>query len=45
MNVNFGVDHRYIDGGKAKKFMSAFRSVFEDPRSFLKSPNKMEEKK
>lgn len=35
MNCNFTVDHRYVDGGKAKKFTSAFQSVFENPEKFL----------
>lgn len=31
MNCNFAVDHRYIDGGKAKKFVSTFGKIFENP--------------
>lgn len=37
MNVNFIVDHRYIDGGNAKTFMKSFRYVFDNPEKFLKS--------
>lgn len=31
INCNFVVDHRYVDGGRAKTFVQAFRSVFEKP--------------
>ena len=31
VNCNFVVDHRYIDGGKAKTLVKAFKSVFENP--------------
>ena len=31
MNVNFVVDHRYVDGGRAKDFVPAFKEVFENP--------------
>jgi len=42
------VDHRYIDGGKAKTFTSRFRDVFENPELYLDSsgpgPQKVEAK-
>jgi hypothetical protein len=31
MNVNIVLDHRYIDGGKAKKLIPAFERVFSSP--------------
>ena len=31
VNCNFTVDHRYIDGGRAKNFVPAFKRVFENP--------------
>lgn len=31
MNVNFAVDHRYIDGGRCKNLIVAFKRVFEKP--------------
>jgi pyruvate/2-oxoglutarate dehydrogenase complex dihydrolipoamide acyltransferase (E2) component len=37
MNVNFVVDHRYVDGGKCTKLVPAFRKVMEEPELFLKS--------
>ena len=36
MNVNFVVDHRYVDGGRAKTFVKAFKQVFENPEQYLK---------
>jgi len=30
-NINFAVDHRYIDGGKCKKLIPAFLHIFEEP--------------
>jgi pyruvate/2-oxoglutarate dehydrogenase complex dihydrolipoamide acyltransferase (E2) component len=30
-NMNFAVDHRYIDGGKCKKLIPAFLNIFEEP--------------
>lgn len=48
INCNFVVDHRYIDGGKAKTFTSRFRDVFENPELYLDSsgpgPQKVEAK-
>lgn len=37
MNCNFVVDHRYVDGGRAKNLVPAFKRVFENPEIFLKS--------
>ena len=34
-NINFSVDHRYIDGGKCKNLISTFLNVFENPESYL----------
>ena len=31
VNCNFSVDHRFIDGGRAKTFIKAFKRVFENP--------------
>ena len=31
MNVNFTVDHRYVEGGSAKYFLPTFRRVFDHP--------------
>ena len=36
MNVNFVVDHRYVDGGRAKTFVKAFKEVFENPEKYVK---------
>ena len=30
-NINFVVDHRYVDGGKCKNLVSTFMHVFESP--------------
>lgn len=30
-NMNFAVDHRYVDGGRCKNLIPAFLSIFEDP--------------
>lgn len=35
MNCNFVADHRYIDGGRCKNLMKAFRDVFENPEKYL----------
>jgi pyruvate dehydrogenase E2 component (dihydrolipoamide acetyltransferase) len=37
MNCNFAVDHRYIDGGKCKQLIPAFRHVFEHPEEYMDS--------
>ncbi len=29
--ANFVVDHRYVDGGRCKNLMPAFKSVFDNP--------------
>ena len=34
MIANFVVDHRYLDGAKAKKMIPNFVKVFEDPWSY-----------
>ena len=46
-NVNFVVDHRYVDGAKCKHLVATFRKVFEAPEDYLKSNArpKEEEKK
>jgi pyruvate/2-oxoglutarate dehydrogenase complex dihydrolipoamide acyltransferase (E2) component len=31
MNLNFVVDHRYIDGARAKNFTNIFTSIFNHP--------------
>lgn len=41
MYCNFVVDHRYIDGGKAKTFIKAFRHVFEHPELYVESSGPM----
>lgn len=33
-NVNFTVDHRFLDGGKSKKIHAAMDSVFLNPAAF-----------
>ncbi len=35
INCNFVVDHRYIDGGRAKTFVKVFRHVFENPELYV----------
>ncbi len=35
MNCNFVTDHRYIDGGKCKTLIPAFRHVFEHPEEYM----------
>lgn len=37
MNCNFVVDHRYVDGAKAKGFVKIFRHVFENPELYIDS--------
>ncbi len=40
VNVNFAVDHRYVDGGRCKNLVSSFKSVFENPEQYLRAdPN------
>lgn len=34
--INFTVDHRYIDGGKAAKIPVAFERVFTEPEHFIR---------
>ena len=35
MQVNFTVDHRYVDGGRAKTFVEAFKRVFQNPEKYV----------
>ena len=37
VNCNFSVDHRFIDGGRAKTFIKAFKRVFENPENYVDS--------
>lgn len=37
MNCNFVVDHRYVDGGKAKTFVKKFTGVFDNPEPYVNS--------
>jgi pyruvate/2-oxoglutarate dehydrogenase complex dihydrolipoamide acyltransferase (E2) component len=34
VNLNFTVDHRYIDGGKSKGLLDAIYKVFDKPNEF-----------
>lgn len=34
MTTNFIVDHRYLDGGKAKKLIPSFMKVFQNPEAY-----------
>jgi pyruvate/2-oxoglutarate dehydrogenase complex dihydrolipoamide acyltransferase (E2) component len=43
MNINFTVDHRYVDGGKAVKMPSAFEKVFREPEAFIRKNFKPED--
>jgi len=36
ININFTVDHRYVDGGKAAKMPGAFERVFREPELFIR---------
>lgn len=38
--MNFSVDHRYVDGGRCKKLIPAFMSIFEDPEKYLRAEKK-----
>jgi pyruvate/2-oxoglutarate dehydrogenase complex dihydrolipoamide acyltransferase (E2) component len=31
INMNFVVDHRYVDGGRCTKLVPALKEVFEHP--------------
>jgi pyruvate/2-oxoglutarate dehydrogenase complex dihydrolipoamide acyltransferase (E2) component len=42
VNINFTVDHRYIDGGKAAKMSPAFERVFSEPELFVRRNFKLE---
>ena len=35
MMVNIGIDHRFVDGGRAKNFVRRFKAVFENPENFI----------
>lgn len=37
MTVNFIVDHRYLDGAKAKSLIPNFLKVFENPEKYSSS--------
>ncbi|KAL4493538.1 hypothetical protein ABPG72_007546 [Tetrahymena utriculariae] len=46
MNINLTIDHRFIDGGKAKSLNTSFKEVFEHPEKFFDCEQpKYEEKK
>lgn len=45
VNCNFVVDHRYIDGGKAKTFIQTFRKIFENPELYVDTCGPETEKK
>lgn len=34
VNLNFTVDHRFIDGGSAKKLVIAIEEVFNNPEKY-----------
>ena len=34
MNINFVVDHRYVDGAKAKKFTEVIKRIFDNPEKY-----------
>lgn len=36
VNLNFTVDHRYIDGGRSKGLLNAIYDVFENPEKYDK---------
>lgn len=42
-NVNFVVDHRYVDGGKCKHLVATFKKVFEAPEVYLRSNGRSKE--
>ncbi|EGR28706.1 hypothetical protein IMG5_170060 [Ichthyophthirius multifiliis] len=42
MNCNFTVDHRFIDGGKARYIKTAFIDVFENPEKFFDNPSPLQ---
>jgi pyruvate/2-oxoglutarate dehydrogenase complex dihydrolipoamide acyltransferase (E2) component len=45
VNLNFAVDHRYVDGGRCKKLFPAFEDVFENPEKYLRGNKHGEAKK
>ena len=34
MNLNFVIDHRYIDGGKAKQLPKVLNDIFDEPEKY-----------
>jgi pyruvate/2-oxoglutarate dehydrogenase complex dihydrolipoamide acyltransferase (E2) component len=34
MKLNYTIDHRFIDGAKAKKILNAMEDVFENPEKY-----------
>lgn len=38
MNVNFTIDHRFIDGGKTKSIQVALKDVFQNPEKYFNVP-------
>ena len=36
MNLNFGIDTRYIDDRKCRDFVHIFREIFENPKLYLR---------
>jgi pyruvate/2-oxoglutarate dehydrogenase complex dihydrolipoamide acyltransferase (E2) component len=45
VNLNFAVDHRYVDGGRCKKLFPALEDVFENPEKYLRGDKNGEVKK
>ena len=45
MTCNFSVDHRYIDGGRAKDLVPCFKRIFEDPEKYVNSSGRSEDNK
>ena len=35
LNANFVVDHRYVDGGRAKGLIPKMKKVFEEPQNYM----------
>eukprot|EP01015_Nassula_variabilis_P025120 TRINITY_DN4861_c0_g1_i3.p1 TRINITY_DN4861_c0_g1~~TRINITY_DN4861_c0_g1_i3.p1 ORF type:complete len:239 (+),score=39.40 TRINITY_DN4861_c0_g1_i3:62-778(+) len=40
VNINFNVDHRFMDAGRTVKMQKAFFDVFENPQRYFKLTNK-----
>lgn len=45
MNVNLCVDHRYVDGGRAKTLVKSFKTIFENPQKYMKAEEAIEKDK